>query len=295
MRLHRSLPAAITAMVAVVVLAASLRAQQPLPVSTQARLSMQSRLKALTKRDFTELIANAQSGDKEAQYRLGLIYQQDRVVPRDLAAARNWMLKSAEQGYVSAQEAIGEIYLDSLGHGTVVRDSGEADRWLRLAAMQGDADAQLWLGVNYEHGSFGVIDYREAFTWLRKAADQGQPDAQLCLGQMYEYGEGVPESDVVAANWYRKAADHFSDVSGVWQAEVQLAYLYRDGHLPQDYVEAYMWLAIVGSSVDPPVADEIKGIAQQMTRTQIAEAQHRAEDWIERHTRPSETLARAGR
>jgi hypothetical protein len=111
---------------------------------------------------------------------------------------------------------------------------------------------------------------------------------------MYENGEGVPESDVVAATWYRKAADHFSDVSGVRQAEVQLAYLYRDGHLPQDYVEAYMWLAIVGSSVDPPVADEIKRVAQQMRKTQIAEAQLRAENWVERHTRPSRTLAQGG-
>jgi TPR repeat protein len=53
------------------------------------------------------------------------------------------MLKSAEQGYVPAQEGMGEIYLARLEPSTVVRDSGEADRWLRLAAIQGDADAQL--------------------------------------------------------------------------------------------------------------------------------------------------------
>jgi TPR repeat protein len=59
---------------------------------------------------------------------------------------------------------------------------------------------------------------------------------------MYEEGKDVPESDSLAASWYRKAADHFSDhVGGVWEAEVQLAYLYRDGRLPQDYVQAYMW------------------------------------------------------
>jgi TPR repeat protein len=293
MRPHRSLPT-ITAVVAVIFLVASLHAQQPLPVSTQVRLATLSRLKALTQGDFTELSAKAQSGDREAQYSLALVYEQDRVVPRDPVAARNWMLKSAEQGYVPAQEAMGEIYLDSPGPGTVVRNSGEADRWLRQAALQGDADAQLWLGVSYEHGSFGVIDYREALTWLRKAADQGQPDAQFCLGQMYEDGEGVPESDIVAASWYRKAADHFSDVSAAWPAKVQLAYMSRDGRL-QDYVESYMWLAIVGSSVVPPDTDEIKGVAQHMSKTQIAEAQRRAEDWIERHTRPSKTLAHAGR
>src|ERR1700722_21030329 len=141
MRLHRLFPKS-TVMVAVV-LVASLRAQQPLPLSTQARLSTRSHLETLTQRDFAELSAKAQSGDREAEYSLALVSHQDRVVPRDPVAARNWMLKSAEQGYVPAQEGMGEIYLARLEPSTVVRDSGEADRWLRLAAIQGDADAQL--------------------------------------------------------------------------------------------------------------------------------------------------------
>ena len=293
MRLHRSLPA-ITVVVAAILLAPSVCAQQPLPVSTQARLSTLSRLEALTQKDFTELLAKAQTGDREAQYSLALVYQQDRVVPQDAVAARKWMLTSAEQGYVPAQEGIGGIYLGSLGPSTVVGDYGEAERWLRLAAMRGDADAQFWLGANYERGVFGGIDYREALRWLRKAAAQGQPDAQFCLGQMYELGEGVAESDLMAASWYRKAADHFSDVSTVWQAQVQLAYMSRDGRLP-NYVEAYMWLAIVGSSLVPPAPDEVKVVARYMSKDQIAEGQRRAEDWIKRHTPRSETLAQAQR
>ena len=34
----------------------------------------------------------------------------------------------------------------------VTRDDGEALRWFRLAAEQGDADAQFNLGVMYENG-----------------------------------------------------------------------------------------------------------------------------------------------
>ena len=84
------------------------------------------------------------------------------------------------------------------------------------------------------------------------------PDAQFCLGQVYEEGKGVPESDEMAASWYRKAADHFSDVSGVLNAEVELAYMYRDGRLKRNNVEAYMWFAVVSSSVDPPTDDDMK-------------------------------------
>jgi len=130
---------------------------------------------------------------------------------------------------------------------------------------------------------FGGFDEREAFQWLSKAAAQGLPNAQFSLGQMYEDGEGVPESDSVAASWYREAADHSpAYLGGVWEAEVQLAYMYRDGRL-KDKVQAYMWFAIVGSSVDPPTDDDMRQVARHMTRAQIVQAQHLAEDWIKRH------------
>ena len=137
-----------------------------------------------------------------------------------------------------------------------------------------------------------VIDYREALKWLRRASAQGLPEAQFCLGSMYEVGEGVPESDEIAARWYRKAADHFTDVSGVWEAEVQMNYMYRDGRLRKDYVEAYMWAAIVGFSANPPADSDMKRTARNMTKAQIAEAQRRAEDWIKRHrSQPQNVLA----
>ena len=64
-------------------------------------------------------------------------------------------------------------------------------------------------------------------------------------------------------SWYRKAADHSpSYLGGVWEAEVQLSYMYRDGRLPEDNVQAYMWFAIVGGDGD------IKQVARHMTKGQ---------------------------
>jgi TPR repeat protein len=101
---------------------------------------------------------------------------------------------------------------------------------------------------------------------------------------MYEEGKGVPENDSLAASWYRKAADHFpEDLRGVWEGEAQQ--MYRLGRLPKDYVEAYMWFAVVGSAVIPPTSDDMKWAAQHMTRAQIAKAQRMAEDWTSRHRR----------
>jgi len=279
---------------AAVVFVTPLPARQNLPASTQKRLATFARVEALTPGDFKTLLSQAESRDREAQYLLALIYEEGLLVPKDFAAARSWMLNSAEQGYVPAQEGLGEMYLSNVRHNGPIPDYGDADRWLRLAATRGDADAQFWLGAGYEQGRFGVIDYREALKWLRKAAKQGLPNAQFCLGQMYEDGEGVPESDSLAASWYRKAADHSPPyLGGVWEAEVQLAYMYRDGRLPEDNVQAYLWFAIVGSSVVPPADDDVKRAARHMTKAQIARAQHLAEDWIKRHTAERVNVAQA--
>jgi hypothetical protein len=58
--------------------------------------------------------------------------------------------------------------------------------------------------------------------------------------------------------------------------------MYRDGRL-KDKVQAYMWFAIVASSVDSPTDDDMKQVARHMTRAQIIQAQRLAEDWIKRH------------
>jgi TPR repeat protein len=265
-------------------------AQDRLPASTQARLAIAAYLENLASPDFIRIVSKAQSGDREAQYLMARLYLEDRLVPKDFAVARSWMLKSAEQGYVPAQAAMGEMYFSGIRHHGAIPDYGNAERWLRLAATQGDADAQFWMGIGYERGYFGTFDYREALKWLRKAAAQALPDAQFSLGEMYADGEGVPASDSMAASWYRKAADHFSEgVGGVWEAEVQLAQLYRHGRLPKDYVEAYMWFAIVGSALVPPVVDDIRWAARHMTKAQIAKAQRMAEDRSRRHGRQAQT------
>ena len=259
-------------------LVGALLAQDHLPASTQTMLATQAHLEALTHSDLSRLVSEAESGDRKAEYLLALLYQEDRLVPRDLTVARNWMLKSAEQGYLPAQAGMGEMLISGRNNG-VIPDYGDAERWLRMAAAQWDADAQLWLGVGYERGWFGVTDHREALKWLRKAAEQGQPTAQFSLGQMYEDGEGVPESDSLAASWYRKAAEHSpAYLGGVWEAEVQLSYMYRDGRLPEDNVQAYMWFAVVGGD------DDMKQVARHMPKAQILQAQRMAEDWIKQHT-----------
>ena len=55
----------------------------------------------------------------------------------------------------------------------VPQDYAEAVKWYRLAAEQGDADAQYNLGLMYDNGNGVPQDYKEAVKWYRLAAEQG--------------------------------------------------------------------------------------------------------------------------
>jgi len=62
----------------------------------------------------------------------------------------------------------------------VKKDYAQAIRWYRLAAEQGDANAQYNIGKMYEHGLGIKRDYSEAIRWYRLAIQQGHeraPDA----------------------------------------------------------------------------------------------------------------------
>ena len=53
---------------------------------------------------------------------------------------------------------------------------------VRIAAEQGDADAQFNLGVLYKNGRGVAVDAVKAALWFRLAADQGHASAQFSLG-----------------------------------------------------------------------------------------------------------------
>ena len=67
----------------------------------------------------------------------------------DYAAALEEWRPLAEQGLADAQYNLGVMYDEGEG---VAQDDAEAVRWYRLAAEQGDAGAQNNLGVMYDEG-----------------------------------------------------------------------------------------------------------------------------------------------
>lgn len=244
--------------------------------ATRAFSDTFNRLKSLTLSEVKSISENAEAGDAEAQYWLGQIYEDGRLVKKDDELARKWTLKSAAQHFGAAEHAM--LRWDG-------SDPVKREMWLRRAAEHGEADAQLWLGVAHEQNWFGTTDLVEAAKWYQMSADQGNPDAQVSLGDLYESGEGGLRQDYAsAAEWYRRAAEHVPDLGGAGQGRSRLGELYLEGlGVPKDYVQAYMWFSLFGHGQN---LDDVKS---RMTPDQIQLAQQLAEQWKAQH--PDSSLA----
>jgi uncharacterized protein len=268
MRLRVALPVILP-----LLLTASSLAAARSPDPTRARLASVARLAALTQRDFNALSSEAESGDREAQFWLGSIYLQGRLVQKDYEQAEGWFLKSAEEGYAPSERALGLLYWHS--------DPAKAAMWLQQAAQKGDAEAQFDLGNAYEQGLLGTINYTEALNWIQESAKQGHPEAQASLGQMYEDGEGVKQNYAMAAKWYRKAAEHAPNLGGAGQGRNNLGLLYLNGlGVPKDFVQATFWFTLANAE---PNASASYAKAH-MTQREIAKAERMANDWKSRHS-----------
>ena len=109
----------------------------------------------------------------------------------------------AEQGHAEAQFNLGICYDQG---GGVPQSQAEAAKWYRKAAEQGHATAQFNLGLCYARGEGIPQSHAEAAKWYRKAAEQGYAEAQFNLGFCYARGEGVPQSDAEAYIWFSLAS-----------------------------------------------------------------------------------------
>ena len=82
---------------------------------------------------------------------------------------------------------------------------GNYERSLELwmpKALQGDPEAQNYVGIHYYMGLGVRRDFIEAVKWFEPAARAGFPDAQRNYGDMYHYGYGVPQDFYKSFVWY---------------------------------------------------------------------------------------------
>ena len=215
----------------------------------------------------------AEQGHAEAAFTLGLMYAMgDLDVPKDAAMAVRWYRRAADLGYAEAASMLWRIYTNGEG---VPQDDTAAWIWLWRAADLGESWAQNRRGEEYAADK----ETAEAERWYRLAAEQGYAEAQFNLGAMYDDGEGVPQDYAEAERWYRLAATQgYAEA----QNNLGAMYANGRG-VPQDDVLAHMWLNLAaakstGEDRERFVAGR-DAVADRMTREDLIEAQRLAREW----------------
>lgn len=178
-----------------------------------------------------EWLAQAEAGDAEAQYRLGLLYLHGISSPTDPEAATE-KFREAANSFLNAdsQPAMSSV--------RAAPDAEKALKWLSLSAAQGNHWAQPLLAELYRYGKGTPTNITEAIKWYELSAKDDNQWSAYELALIYVRGEGgVPKDVEQAVKWYEQAAK-----AGIVWAQYELATLYdKSKDIPHDYAKAAHW------------------------------------------------------
>ncbi len=142
------------------------------PLSSDASAAdFETGVRALQEGDYAAALREfqtlADAGVANAEFMVGVMYENGYGVTADLALAAKWYRRAAERGLASAQYNLSVFHQLARG---VELNLSEAVRLSRLAAEKGHAAAQTNLGVFYMVGEGIERDLVEAWKWLTIAA-----------------------------------------------------------------------------------------------------------------------------
>ena len=111
--------------------------------------SVTAGIDAWQKADYSAAVAIwrplAEKGNADAQFNLGQAYRLGRGVPTNLATAKSWLEKAANQRHVDAETTLGLLLFQN-------GDQVPALKWLKMAADQGEPRAMLIYGTALVNG-----------------------------------------------------------------------------------------------------------------------------------------------
>ena len=165
-----------------------------------------------------EFKAEAEKGNRIAQYDYAMMVLNGEGTEPDLPTALIWLKKAAEAGMPRAQFIYARIYDD----GQLVDPNPTfAHGWLVKAARQGDTDALVALATQYMDGRGVPRNFGKAFFWYLKAAKKGDSASEYIVASFYEKGgDGVTVDLTSARLWYALAAAQGDPAAAAKYAEI---------------------------------------------------------------------------
>jgi hypothetical protein len=134
--------------------------------------------------ELDKWMLRAYEGDRDAQFKVGVLFTNDQFGPPDFEQAVYWYKQAARQGHVLAQYNLGHQYLTGVG---VEKNESSAMQWWLEAAKQDHALAQFNVGRAYYLGIGLPEDQEQSRYWFERAAFNQEPKSIDILKQLGWY------------------------------------------------------------------------------------------------------------
>jgi len=155
---------------------------------------------ALYALNIDKYILLAQKGNKQAQYDLGIIYEEGHYpVNINLEKAIEYFAASAEQEYAPALSKIAYFYQKGI---ILKKDTKKAIKLYKKAASKNNAQAQYKLASMYAREEGLKKDMIIILDLYTRSAKQGYMSSIIALGLYYEMGVDVKKDYKKALFWY---------------------------------------------------------------------------------------------
>lgn len=219
--------------------------------------------------------AAAAAGHAEAIGGMGYFHSTGTAVKKDGKMALEWFRKGAERGSTKAQLNLGKMLLEGTD-GSDVESQQEALGLILRAADAKLPEASLAYGSILYFGDHGVEkDMEKAALYFRVAAEQGLAEAQNFLGTMREMGMGLPVDEAIAKEWFRKAADQGNAKA---QANLgRLLNPLSDQEDARQ--EAVAWLVISANAGEVTAQKTLEDALPRLKESELTAARKRAAAW----------------
>ena len=178
-----------------------------------------------------KLKKSAQNGDLNAQLALGYMYlygDKSANIEQDYKQAFKYYEMAAEQNDNVAINNLGSLYYSGIG---TPRNMLKAAQMFSKAATLGNVESMVNLAFIYLSNKNANSQSEEAIRLFQKASEQGNLTANFMLGYAYYKGYVVKQNYHQAFNLIKKAAN-----AGYDEAMYVLSTMYMKGHgTPQNY------------------------------------------------------------
>ena len=185
---------------------------------------------------FEEALVDAEKGNAEAQYYVGVCFQTGKDgAPVDPRQATKWLEAAANAGNADALCYLGLRIFAENGH---YGSEEDGVRYLSSAAQKGHAVAQFHMAEFYWDGVHVRQDKDQAIMWYEKSAQQNHEDAQMKLGLIYHDDEETYRDAKKSAFWLERAAKQGNVLA---QRQTAVNYLMGNG-VDEDNQKFKYWL-----------------------------------------------------